>query len=85
MSENNKNGVDDDKSDLMNSVFVKRIKGRDPILEINQTSNFPTIADDKKLISNLWKKDMVKYCKYLLDSNRPKDRKFINDLLEIYD
>ena len=83
--ENNKNEINEDKNDLMNSIFIKRIKGKDPVLEINQTSNFPIIAHDKKLISKLWKNDMIKYCKYLLDVNTPKDKKFISNLLEVYD
>ena len=61
------------------------MKVKDPILEINQTSNFPIIADDKKLISNLWKKDMMKYCEYTLDTNNKKNKKFLSDLLDVYD
>ena len=87
--ENYKNEKDKEnnriKNNLLNSLILKRMKGKDPVLEINQTSNFPIIAVDKKLISNLWKKDMVKYCKYTLDIEKPKDKRFLSDLLDVYD
>ena len=67
------------------SVFLQKLKDKDPILEINQTSNLPLIAGDIKLISHLWKKDMIKYCKYAIDSKKPKDIKFKSDLLDMYD
>ena len=73
------------KNNLLNSIILKRMKGKDPVLEINQTSNFPIIAVDKKLISNLWKKDMIKYCKYTLDIEKPKDKRFLSNLLDVYD
>ena len=75
----------EENNELINSLFSKRMKVKDPILEINQTSNFPIIADDKKLISNLWKKDMMKYCEYILDTNNKKKKKFLSDLLDVYD
>ena len=87
--ENYKNEKDKEnnriKNNLLNSLILKRMKGKDPVLEINQTSNIPIIAVDKKLISNLWKKDMVKYCKYTLDIEKPKDKRFLSDLLDVYD
>lgn len=73
------------KEKLKESIFLQKLKDKDPILEINQASNLPIIASDIKLISDLWKKDMIKYCKYALDSNKPKDIKFKSDLLDIYD
>ena len=75
----------DEKEKIKRSIFLKKLKDKDPILEINQTSNLPTIAGDIKLMSDLWKKDMIKYCKYAINSNRPKDIKFKSDLLDIYD
>lgn len=89
IGENYKNEKDKEnnriKNNLLNSLILRRMKGKDPVLEINQTSNFPIIAVDKKLISNLWKKDMVKYCKYTLDIEKPKDKRFLSDLLDVYD
>ena len=82
--ENLKNEIDE-KEKIKRSIFLKKIKDKDPILEINQASNLPTIAGDIKLMSDLWKKDMIKYCKYAINSNRPKDIKFKSDLLDIYD
>ena len=70
---------------LMNSLFTKMMKNKDPILEINHTSNYPNISVDKKLISNLWRKDMMKYCKYTLDINKQKNKRFLSDLLDVYD
>ena len=75
----------EENNPLINSLFLKRMKVKDPVLEINQTSNFPIIADDKKLLSNLWKKDMMKYCEYTLDINKKKNKKFLSDLLDVYD
>ena len=80
-----KKNTKEENNALINSLFSKRMKVKDPILEINQTSNFPIIADDKKLISNLWKKDMMKYCEYTLDTNNKKNKKFLSDLLDVYD
>ena len=82
--ENLKNEIDE-KEKIKRSIFLKKLKDKDPILEINQASNLPTIAGDIKLMSDLWKKDMIKYCKYAITSNKPKDIKFKSDLLEIYD
>ena len=73
------------KKKLMNSLFIKMMKDKDPIFEINQTSNYPIISVDKKLISNLWRKDMKKYCKYTLDISKPKNKRFLSDLLDVYD
>ena len=75
----------EENNPLINSLFLKRMKVKDPVLEINQASNFPIIADDKKLLSNLWKKDMMKYCEYTLDINKKKNKKFLSDLLDVYD
>ena len=90
IGENNKKGIDNNnnneiKNNLLNSLILRRMKGRDPVLEINQASNFPVIAVDKKLLSNLWKKDMIKYCKYTLDIEKPKDKRFLTNLLDVYD
>ena len=82
--ENLKNEIEE-KEKEKNNKFLQKLKDKDPILEINQASNLPIIAGDIKLISDLWKKDMIKYCKYALDSNKPKDIKFKSDLLDIYD
>ena len=82
--ENLKNEIEE-KENIKKSIFLQNLKDKDPILEINQTSNLPIIAEDIKLISDLWKKDMIKYCKYAKDSNKPKDIKFKSDLLDIYD
>lgn len=88
VGENYKNGYNENvkiKNNLLSNLFLKRIKGKDPILEINQTSSFPIIGVDKKLISDLWKKDMIKYSKYTLDIEKPKDKRFLSDLLDVYD
>ena len=82
--ENLKNEMEEKEKSKKRKLFQK-LKDKDPILEINQISNLPIIARDIKLISDLWKKDMIKYCKYALDSNKPKDIKFKSDLLNIYD
>jgi hypothetical protein len=73
------------EENINNSIFVKRIKGKDPVLEINHTSTFPIIGDDKKLLSNLWKKDMMKYYKHIMDNKKSKNNKFLSDLLDVYD
>jgi len=73
------------ENDISNNILLNRMKDNDPVLEINQTSNFPIIAGDKKLVSNLWKKDMMKYCKYIFESHKPKNKKLLNDLLDVYD
>ena len=73
------------ENDVSNNILLNRMKDNDPVLEINQTSNFPIIAGDKKLVSNLWKKDMMKYCKYIFESHKPKNKKLLNDLLDVYD
>ena len=73
------------ENNISNNILLNRMKENDPVLEINQTSNFPIIADDKKLVSNLWKKDMMKYCKYIFDSHKPTDKKLLKDLLDVYD
>ena len=70
---------------INNSTFVKRIKNKDPVLEINHTSAFPKIVDDKKLLSNLWKKDMMKYYKHIVDNKKSRSKKFLSDLLDVYD
>jgi hypothetical protein len=66
------------------SEFSKRMRGMDPTLQINQTSSFPMLAFDSKLISKLWKIDMIKYYKYVLDTDKTKDKKMLNDLLDVY-
>ena len=81
--EDKKKNIENNESN--NGVAINRMKTKDPVLEINQTSNFPIIAGDKKLLSNLWKKDMMKYYKYILESKKPKNKKFLNELLDIYD
>ena len=61
----------------------KTVKEKEPILEINHYSNFPKIMTDKKLVFNLWKKDMMKYCDLTLEKN--KKNKILRDkLLSVY-
>ena len=67
-----------------NSLFFKKMKNKDPIYEINQASNFPIIAYDKKLLFDLWRKDMIKFCEYTLDNTKKKDKKLIKYLLNVY-
>ena len=88
MTEEEKKKEEDRKKieeNIANSVYVKGVKIKDPVLEINHTSNFPIIGGDKKLLSNLWKKDMVKYYKYIIEKKKSKNKKFLSDLLEVYD
>ena len=73
------------ENNIINSFFTKRMKIKDPVFQINQTSSFPMIAGDKKLLSDLWKKDMMKYYKHIVENNRIKNKKFLSDLLDVYD
>ena len=82
--ENLKNKIDENEKSKKR-IFLQKLKDKNPIFEINHASNLPIIAGDIKLVSDLWKKDMIKYCKYAIDSNKPKEKKFKSDLLEIYD
>ncbi len=77
--------ITETNNNLMSTEFAKKMRGKDPVLEINQTSSFPVLSVDPKIISNLWKKDMIKFCKYGFDIDKTKDIQFVNDLLDVYD
>ena len=66
-------------------IFYGRLFKKNPVLEINQTSNLPTIMSDKNLITNLWRNDMSKYSKFTLDLKKPDDQIFYKDLLSVYE
>ena len=72
------------KKEIANSFFSKSVKSKYPVFEINQTSTLPIIIKDKPLTSDLWKKDMMKYCQYTLNNKNEKDIEFGNDLLDVY-
>ena len=70
--------------DIENKLFSKRVKEKDSLLEINQVSTLPSLGRDQKLVFDLWKKDMIKYCKLTLDENNKDKDKFEKDLLCVY-
>ena len=70
--------------DLRNTLYAKKMEQKGSILEINHVSNLPEIAKDKKLVFNLWKNDMIKYCKLTLDINNKNNKKFIDNLMNVY-
>ena len=70
--------------DLRNTLYAKKMEQKGSILEINHVSNLPVIAKDKKLVFNLWKNDMIKYCKLTLDINNKNNKKFIDNLMNVY-
>lgn len=88
--ESDKNSKEDDTefkeihNNINNSMFSKRLKIKDPVFEINHISSIPIISKDILLTSDLWKKDMKKYITYTLDINKPEDKQFSIDLLNVY-
>lgn len=70
--------------DLRNTLYAKKMEQKGSILEINHVSNLPEIVKDKKLVFNLWKNDMIKYCKLTLDINNKNNKKFIDNLMNVY-
>ena len=92
-NKNNENEEEDIKlkiqrekhKEINSTFFSKRLKIKEPILQINQISNIPVITKDLPLITNLWKKDMKKFCKFTLNGNESQNKKFLNDLLDVYD
>ena len=69
---------------MLLALFSKRVKEKDSLLEINQVSTLPSLGRDQKLVFDLWKKDMIKYCKLTLDENNKDKDKFEKDLLCVY-
>ena len=74
-----------ENNEINDSILLKSLKIKNPFFEINQASVFPIIMEDKILSRELWKKDMIKYSKFLLNKQNKKDKKFLSDLLEMYD
>ena len=70
--------------DLRNTLYAKKMEQKGSILEINHVSNLPEIVKDKKLVFNLWKNDMIKYCRLTLDINNKNNKKFIDNLMNVY-
>ena len=70
--------------DINNTRSIKRVKEKESLLEINQVSNLPSLAKDKNLIFNLWKKDMLKYCKLTLNMKNKNNENFVKNLLCVY-
>ena len=70
--------------DIENKLFSKRVKEKDSLLEINQVSTLPSLGRDQKLVFDLWKKDMIKYCKLTLDEKNIENAQLIKDLLSVY-
>jgi len=69
---------------IRNTLYAKKMEQKGSILEINHVSNLPEIVKDKKLVFNLWKNDMIKYCKLTLDINNKNNKKFIDNLMNVY-
>ena len=69
------------ENDINNKHLAKRVKEKETLLEINQVSNFPAIMNDKNLVIDLWKKDMIKFCKLTKNAN---NKNFVNNLLCVY-
>lgn len=80
-----KEDIKKENKEINDSLFSKSLKIKNPFFEINQASVFPIIIKDRILSRDLWKKDMMKYSKFLLNKQNKKDKKFLSDLLEMYD
>lgn len=74
-----------ENNEINDCIFSKSLKIKNPFFEINQASVFPIIMKDRILSRDLWKKDMIKYSKFLLNKQNKRDKKFLSDLLEMYD
>ena len=70
--------------DINNKLFSKRVKEKDSLLAINHISTLPSLGKDQKLVSDLWKKDMIKYCKLTLDEKNNEYDQLVKDLLHVY-
>ena len=70
--------------DINNKLFSKRVKEKDSLLAINHISTLPSLGKDQKLVSDLWKKDMIKYCKLTLDEKNNENDQLVKDLLRVY-
>ena len=70
--------------DMNNKLFAKRVKEKDSLIEINQASNLPALSKDKNVMFNLWKKDMIKYCKLTLNMKNKNNEEFVKNLLCVY-
>ena len=70
--------------DINGKLFTKRVKEKDPLIEINQVSNLPALGKDKNLVFNLWKKDMIKYCKLTLNMKNKSNEELKKKLLCVY-
>ena len=80
-----KENIKKENNEINDSIFSKILKIKNPFFEINHASAFPIIMKDKILTRDLWRKDMMKYSKFLLNKKNKKDKKFLSDLLEMYD
>ena len=69
--------------DMNNIRISKTEQEKEPIMEINHFLNLPKIISDKKLVFNLWKQDMVKYCDLTLEKNN-ENKIFRKNLLCVY-
>jgi hypothetical protein len=74
-----------ENNEINDCIFSKSLKIKNPFFEINQASVFPIIMKDRILSRDLWKKDMIKYSRFLLNKQNKRDKKFLSDLLEMYD
>lgn len=70
--------------DINNTHSVKRVKEKESLLEINQISNLPALAKDNNMVFDLWKKDMMRYCKLTLDMKNKNNENFVKNLLCVY-
>lgn len=72
------------ENDINNTLYAKRVKEKECLLEINQIANLPAISQDKNLVLNLWQNDMRKFCKLTMNSKNKNNYNFIKNLLCIY-
>ena len=67
----------------MNNIRISKTEQeKEQIMEINPIY-LPKIISDKKLVFNLWKQDMVKYCDLTLEKNN-ENKIFRKNLLCVY-